>query len=137
MLLQVSADLPARARIVNMKQFNGAYECLYCENPGTTAPRKPLHRFWPDIPGAPQRTHATVLENAREATRLGDAVSHTRLTLFLLFSFLSFPPPPPSLSHPILSLYPCLNGPLQWQTLNTLHWPSGERHIWCFSLMFA
>ena len=75
-LLQVSADLPARARLVNMKQFNGAYGCLFCENPGTTVPGNPLHRFWPDVPSAPQRTHASVLKNARDAISLGDAVSH-------------------------------------------------------------
>lgn len=74
-LLQVSADLPARAKLANMKQFNGAYGCLFCENPGTTMPGNSLHRFWPDIPGAEARTHASVLQNARETLSEGCAVS--------------------------------------------------------------
>lgn len=75
-LLQVSADLPGRARITNMKQFNGAYGCLFCENPGTTARGNPLHRFWPNISTAPLRSHSTLLRSAREATSLGDVVSN-------------------------------------------------------------
>lgn len=75
-LLHVSADLPARAKIANMKQFNGAYGCLFGENPGSTLPHNPLHRFWPDVPSAPQRTHVSVLNNARDAISSGDAVSN-------------------------------------------------------------
>ena len=27
-------DLPAKATVVNMKQFNGQFGCLYCTDPG-------------------------------------------------------------------------------------------------------
>lgn len=74
-LLQVSADLPARACIANMKQFNGAFGCLYCESRGSTAPGNSLHRFWPIDHAAPLRTHSMVLESAREATTSASAVS--------------------------------------------------------------
>ena len=35
-LLACSVDLPARAMISNMKQWNGANGCLYCEEEGST-----------------------------------------------------------------------------------------------------
>lgn len=66
-LLQVSADLPARSRLANMKQFNGLYACLYCENPGSTLPGKPLHRFWPHV-SSPLRSHDSIMDNAEDAT---------------------------------------------------------------------
>ena len=37
MLLLSSLDLPARAIITNMKQFNGEHSCIYCEQEGTTS----------------------------------------------------------------------------------------------------
>ncbi len=67
-VLQVSADLPARSRLANMKQFNGRYGCLVCENPGSTLPTGHLHRFWPDIPGSRLRSHESVIKNASDAT---------------------------------------------------------------------
>ena len=33
-LLMCSVDLPARALVLNMKQFNGRYGCCYCEDKG-------------------------------------------------------------------------------------------------------
>ena len=36
-LLSVHADLPAKAMLINMNQFNGQYACLYCYHPGETA----------------------------------------------------------------------------------------------------
>ena len=40
-----SVDLPARAIVLNMKQWNGAHGCLYCESPGTVLPGDHLHRY--------------------------------------------------------------------------------------------
>ena len=34
-LLMCSVDLPARALVLNMKQYNGKFACAYCENEGT------------------------------------------------------------------------------------------------------
>lgn len=71
----MSADLPARALIANMKRFNSRYGCLFCENPGTTLPGKPLHRFWPHIEDASLRSHDSVVENASQATSQHKPVS--------------------------------------------------------------
>lgn len=49
-LLQCSADLPARAPLTNMKQYSGCWECLYCDSKGTTHGEDHLHRFWPHDP---------------------------------------------------------------------------------------
>ena len=60
-----SVDLPARAIVINMKQFNGLYGCCYCESSGTTPPENPLLRFW--LPGVhTARTHKSLLENAKK-----------------------------------------------------------------------
>ena len=65
-LLMCSVDLPARCLIANMKQFNGKYGCLYCENPGTPRPLHPMVRDW--IPGSYRlRTHRSVIANAKES----------------------------------------------------------------------
>ena len=64
-------------RLINMKQFNGMYGWLFCENPGTTLPLKPLHRFWPQLVGLPSRSHSSVMENAKSAMTTGSPVSHT------------------------------------------------------------
>ena len=74
-ILQVSADLPARSRLANMKQFNGRYGCLFCENPGSTLPTDHLHRFWPDIPHSRLRSNASIMKNASDATSKQEAVS--------------------------------------------------------------
>ena len=44
-LINCSVDLPARAILVNMKQWNGKEEILYCESPGTTLGGDHLHRY--------------------------------------------------------------------------------------------
>ena len=67
MLLQLSVDLPARALVLNMKHFNGAFACCYCESEGETLPGDHLHRYWPHVPGTTQRTHQSLLANARKA----------------------------------------------------------------------
>ena len=67
MLLQLSVDLPARALVLNMKHFNGAFACWYCESEGETLPGDHLHHYWPYVPGATQQTHQSLLANARKA----------------------------------------------------------------------
>ena len=43
-LLLSSLDLPARAIVTNMKQFNGKQSCIYCEQEGTTSERSHFRR---------------------------------------------------------------------------------------------
>lgn len=74
-LLNFSCDLPARAIVVNMKQWNGVHGCLYCEDPGTTIGNDHLHRYWPFSPRSRQRTHTSLLKNAEDATKSAATVS--------------------------------------------------------------
>ena len=75
-LLCCSVDLPARAMLMNMKQFNGVCGCLYCENEGTIIGSDHLHRYWPQQNFSSQRTHHSVLSNARDAIATGSVVSN-------------------------------------------------------------
>lgn len=74
MLLIASFDLPARALVMNMKQFNGKNACLYCEQEGTTEHGRSLHRWWP-YEAYQVRTHDSLMAAARQATLLKTAVS--------------------------------------------------------------
>ena len=72
MLLLTSVDLPARALVLNMKQFNGRYGGCFCYDEGSTSTGDALHRFWPPRSVSPDlRTHQSLLDNAREATNTG------------------------------------------------------------------
>ena len=42
MLLLFTADLPARAAVMNMKNFNGEYACSTCEDKDNTRGNTPL-----------------------------------------------------------------------------------------------
>lgn len=75
MLLMVSVDLPARAMVLDMKQFNGKNGCCYCESPGTPRPSLPMIRNWPPGGGHPLRTHESIRENGKRALDLGNTVS--------------------------------------------------------------
>ena len=46
MLFIVTADLPARADLMNMKNFNGKWACHLCKDMGV-AVGTGLHRVWP------------------------------------------------------------------------------------------
>ena len=73
-LLICSVDLPARSMCANMKQFNGKYGCIYCENPGTPRVHTPMVRDWVPRPGK-LRTHESILNNAQQAITTQEAVS--------------------------------------------------------------
>ena len=45
-----SADLPGKALMANMKQYNGEQGCSVCEDKGKTVGTGGLHRIWPYIP---------------------------------------------------------------------------------------
>ena len=74
-LLAVCADLPARAMVANMKQFNGKFGCHVCLDEGQSRPNLPMHRYYPFDENSVPRTHASILEHAQTAARTGQAVS--------------------------------------------------------------
>ena len=66
-LLLSSVDLPARAVVLNMKQFNGEFGCCYCEDRGVPRPTSALHRNWPYLADSTARTHQSIVSNVRAA----------------------------------------------------------------------
>ena len=72
-ILNCSLDLPARAIVLNTKQWNGLHGCLYCEHEGVTLGGDHLHRYWP-YQLSQLRTHASLLNNAEQAVSTGNAV---------------------------------------------------------------
>lgn len=77
-LLTTAVDLPARALLLNMKQFNGKHGCCFCEAEGTTRNDDWLHRYWPPAT-ATLRTHASIMQNAISATQERTTVSNAIL----------------------------------------------------------
>lgn len=67
MLMVCSLDLPAKAALLNMKQYNGANGCSVCDAPGKTFPGCHLHRFWPFDQEGALRTDTTMRTNALNA----------------------------------------------------------------------
>ena len=74
-LLTASVDLPARALVANMKQFNGKSACITCLDEGECPPGQSLARYYPFRENSVLRSHNSVLHDAREATRGTEAVS--------------------------------------------------------------
>ena len=74
-LLICSVDLPAKAIVLNCKQFNGEYGCSYCEDEGVPRATTHLHRNWPYSSSSVPRTHRGIIANAREALRTKAPVS--------------------------------------------------------------
>lgn len=72
-LLLCSVDLPAQAALMNMKQYNGAYGCPYCEQEGSPRPTNSLHRNWPKK-YEPLRSHQSMLDNAKETIAMNSSV---------------------------------------------------------------
>ena len=63
MLLMCTLDLPAKAIVMNMKQFNGQHGCTYCEDEGVPRRSRHLHRNWPYNTNSITRTHNGMLQN--------------------------------------------------------------------------
>ena len=76
-LLMCSADLPARASVLNMKKFNGAHGCAFCEDKGVPRASSHLHRNWPYTTPCVSRTKQSVISNGREYFRTRKAVRHS------------------------------------------------------------
>ena len=67
-MVAASLDLPARAKVLNMRQFNGEHGCHLCECPGKNSPENRLFRWWPHDPAAVLRTKESFLKNSIAAT---------------------------------------------------------------------
>ena len=84
-LLMCSADLPAKALLVDMKQFNGKQACSHCLDEGVTRETSHLHRNWPFNEHVTLRTHQTVIRDARNAVENGTVVSIPCFSIIVLF----------------------------------------------------
>ena len=65
-------DLPAKAAVLNMKQFNGEYGCLYCLDPGEVISRN--LRVYPYNANRELRTERGIMLSAEQAVSHGCAV---------------------------------------------------------------
>ena len=70
-----TCDLPARALLLNMRQFNGASSCHLCEDVGKTSPDNPLFRWWPYGTTSVLRSKQSLIDAAVKATGQNEAVS--------------------------------------------------------------
>ena len=50
-LLLACVDLPAQAKMINMKSYNGKHTCAHCEYEGVPRASRHLHRDWPYLQG--------------------------------------------------------------------------------------
>ena len=69
-LMNCSVDLPARAMVMNMKQWNGISGCLYCEDEGTVIGGDHLHCYWPQQESSVARSHASLLNMLKQLQEL-------------------------------------------------------------------
>lgn len=69
MLFVATADLPARAALMNMKQYNGKCACHLCKTEGTAYGQFNLHRCWPYEQNPEKRTHQDQINFARNASQ--------------------------------------------------------------------
>ena len=64
-LLMCSVFLPARAVLLNMKQFNGEYGCCYCEDKNVPRATSNLHHNGPFDTSSSLRSHTGIILNAK------------------------------------------------------------------------
>lgn len=74
-MVALSCDLPARALLLNMRQFNGQHGCHLCEDPGKTSAQNHLFRWWPYNSTSVQRTKKSLTDDSVEATEKNEIVS--------------------------------------------------------------
>ena len=76
-LIAGTADLPAKAAVCNITQFNGKYSCPHCMQPGkTTKAGKGITHAYPFVfegPTDPKRSHEECLQFAEIASESGKA----------------------------------------------------------------
>ena len=75
-LICATADIPAKARMLNMKQHNGDHACGKCFQPGTNLRTTTGGnvRVFPFGKSYPKRTHDDFIEDARQAVNSGKPV---------------------------------------------------------------
>ena len=64
-----TADLPARAALMNMKQYNGKCARHLCKSEGTAFGQHNLHRCWPFEKNPEKRRHHDQIRFATKATQ--------------------------------------------------------------------
>lgn len=69
MLFVATADLPARADLMNMKRFNGKCACHLCKSEGKGYGPNNIHRYWPYEQNLEKRTHEDQVKYASKATQ--------------------------------------------------------------------
>ncbi len=65
-------DMPAKAAVLNQKQFNGEFGCPTCLHPGTRLDNG--SRIYLPDESAELRTHTTVVQDAVSAATSGETV---------------------------------------------------------------
>ena len=73
-LLCTTLDVPAKASVANMKQWNGKYGCSVCLDPGDNTVCS-TSRSWESNPDNILRTHTGILQDARGALTAKKPVS--------------------------------------------------------------
>ena len=74
----MTADLPAKAVLLNMKQYNGKYGCNnLCEDEGVPRACSHLQRDWPYKENMTLRTHPSLLNQAKQTAVNGSVVCNT------------------------------------------------------------
>ena len=73
-LLLAVFDLPAKAAVLNLKQYNGRYGCLYCTNPGRSMAPGCTVYVPSDQQNATERTHSLMTAWASDAEKKGESV---------------------------------------------------------------
>ena len=68
LLFVVTADLPARAELMNMKRFNAKWACHLCRSEGKGYGPNNLHRCWPFQENEP-RNHDDQLSYSATASQ--------------------------------------------------------------------
>lgn len=86
-IIMFSCDLPARAMILNMRQFNGKHGCHLCDDEGQTAASNPLLRWWPYKYPRRMRTKNDILQSSAQATTSGEIVSITPCDLLTSYTY--------------------------------------------------
>ena len=79
-----SFDLPAKAKVMNFKQYNGEYSCsTSLEKGDNTLTPNPRVRYWPFQIVCTLRTKEGVIRASREAATSGEAV-------FVFYEYIAF-----------------------------------------------
>ncbi|XP_042150715.1 uncharacterized protein LOC120844575 [Ixodes scapularis] len=87
-----TVDTVARCELMQMTQFNGAYGCAWCEEPGEVVEKgKGNSRVYPAGAAPPKRrTHESFSQHARKARKGEPSCGVKGSSVLLLLSFFSF-----------------------------------------------